>query len=139
MGWNQLWKSPFVCMRLPLLIRGCQFDNFLIQGCCSFANLKRQLLEMCTIRPVLLVSTGWYVKNCKIEVGIPVSASWHPLIVIKVSQSQKAFISSENEPNNYPEHYPPKEKMLKIVIWNIFWKMEPNEKLSEIKPPLLQQ
>ena len=34
-------------------------------------------------------------------------------------------------PNLYPEHYPPKEKMLRIVGY-----LSQSENLSEIKPPL---
>ena len=28
--------------------------------------------------------------------------------------------------NHYPDHYPPNEKMIKIVIWNLFLKFEPS-------------
>ena len=38
----------------------------------------------------------------------------------------------------YLEHYPPKEKMLRIVIWHIFWRWRKSEIISEIKLPLLQ-
>ena len=34
-----------------------------------------------------------------------------------------------------PEHYPPKENMLRIVIWHLFLKVK---NISEIKPPLTQ-
>ena len=30
--------------------------------------------------------------------------------------------------NHYPDHYPPNEKMIKIVIWNLFLKFEPSWK-----------
>ena len=37
------------------------------------------------------------------------------------------------------ELYPSKEKMLRIVIWHLFWgDFSQNEKLSEIKPPLIK-
>ena len=40
-------------------------------------------------------------------------------------------------PNHYSEHYPPKEKMLRIVIWNIvLGDLSQYEKLPEIKPLL---
>ena len=31
----------------------------------------------------------------------------------------------KNVSNYYPEHYPTKETMLRIVIWHIFWRIEP--------------
>ena len=40
--------------------------------------------------------------------------------------------------NNSPEHYSPKEKMLRKVIWHLFFAdLTQNEKLSEIKSPLV--
>ena len=40
-------------------------------------------------------------------------------------------------PTHSPGHYPPKEKMLRGVIWHpIFEDLSQSEKLSEIKPPL---
>ena len=35
-------------------------------------------------------------------------------------------------------HYPPKEKMPRIIIWHIFGGWSPSEKLYEIKPPLTE-
>jgi hypothetical protein len=56
---------------------------------------------------------------------------------LRVAFSQKEFtlapISQKKVPNHCPEHYPPKEKLLRAVIWHLFFC---NEKLSEIKPPL---
>ena len=41
--------------------------------------------------------------------------------------------------NHYSKHYPPNEKMLKIVIWHILFNIWPKEKnKSEIKPPVLK-
>ena len=42
-------------------------------------------------------------------------------------------------PNHYPEHYPPKEKMLRVVIWQLFFfrDLSQNQKLSDIKPPFV--
>ena len=46
--------------------------------------------------------------------------------------------SPKKVPNHHPECYPPKEKMLRIVIWNLFfWDLSQIKKLSEIKPPLV--
>jgi hypothetical protein len=39
-------------------------------------------------------------------------------------------------PNRYPEYYPPKEKMLRIGIWQKNGDLSQSEKLFEIKPPL---
>ena len=40
-------------------------------------------------------------------------------------------------PNHSPEHYPPKEKMLRGVSWHLFFgDLSQSEKLSKIKPPL---
>ena len=40
-------------------------------------------------------------------------------------------------PNQYPEQYPHKEKMIRIVIWHLLCEIGAKlEKLSEIKPPL---
>ena len=39
-------------------------------------------------------------------------------------------------PNNYPELYPAKEKMLRIVFGTFWGDLSQREKLSEIKPPL---
>ena len=40
-------------------------------------------------------------------------------------------------PNLFPEHYPHKEKMVRVVIWQLFFgDLSQSEKLSEIKPPL---
>ena len=42
-------------------------------------------------------------------------------------------------PNYCPEHYPPKENMLRIVIWHLFFGDGAEVKnISEIKPPLTQ-
>ena len=39
-------------------------------------------------------------------------------------------------PNQCPEHYPPKEKMPRVVIWATFFgDFSQSEKISEIKPP----
>ena len=50
-----------------------------------------------------------------------------------------AQISKKKVPTHYPKQNPPKEKMLRIVFWHLFWRVEPKIKknLSEIKPPLL--
>ena len=45
-----------------------------------------------------------------------------------------APISPKNVSNHYPELYPRKEKMLRIVFGTFYGRFEPN--LSEIKPPL---
>jgi hypothetical protein len=39
-------------------------------------------------------------------------------------------------PNHYPEHYPPKEKMLMLVIRHLFPDLSQSGTLSEIKPLL---
>ena len=43
-------------------------------------------------------------------------------------------------PNNYPEHYASKEKMVMIVIWRLFFgDFIESEKHYKIKPPLTYQ
>ena len=37
---------------------------------------------------------------------------------------RKFFHPPKNVPNDYPEHYPPKKTMLRIGIWQIYWRME---------------
>ena len=38
-------------------------------------------------------------------------------------------------PNHSPEHYPPKEKMLRRVIWQLFFgDLNQSEKILDIKP-----
>ena len=39
-------------------------------------------------------------------------------------------------PNHYPEHYPPKENMLRIGLQLFFEDLSQSEKLFEIYPPL---
>jgi len=39
--------------------------------------------------------------------------------------SENIFHIQKNVPNHYPEHYPPKENMLSIMIWHPFLEMEP--------------
>jgi hypothetical protein len=34
--------------------------------------------------------------------------------------SESLYYIQKNVPNHYPEHYPPKENMLSIVIWYFF-------------------
>ena len=48
---------------------------------------------------------------------------------------------SEIAKNHYPEHYPPKENMPRIVIWHSFWKKEQKEKTfwKIIKVPLARE
>ena len=41
-------------------------------------------------------------------------------------------------PNHSPEHYPPKEKMLRRVILHLFFLLSDSEKLSEIMLLLAQ-
>ena len=43
----------------------------------------------------------------------------------------------KNVQTHYSEHNPPKEKVLRKVIWHIFWKWSQSERLSGIKPPLV--
>ena len=57
---------------------------------------------------------------------------------LKLALSQKVFHFGSNlnkkVQNHYPEHYPPKEK---IVIWHPFsGDLSKTENLSEIMPPL---
>ena len=73
------------------------------------------------------------------SVTSPFSSSWHfkgGLI------SKKHFCGSHLQkkvPNHYPEHYPPKGKMPRIVIWHLFLEIWAKvEKLSEIKLPLAE-
>ena len=62
--------------------------------------------------------------------------------MLKVAKSQNVFHFVSNLPkkvsNHSPEHYPPKEKILRGVIWYLFWKIWAKVKNnSEIKPPLV--
>ena len=55
-----------------------------------------------------------------------------------ISESFSHWLKSlKKGTKNYPGHYPPKEKMLRIVIWHLFLQhLSQCEKLSEIKAPL---
>jgi uncharacterized Fe-S cluster-containing radical SAM superfamily enzyme len=56
------------------------------------------------------------------------------------SESFSLWLKSQKKkvPNYCPEHYPRKEKTLRVVIWHPFFKdLSHSEKLSEIKPPLV--
>ena len=59
-----------------------------------------------------------------------------------VAESQKVFShrlksQKKNVPNHDSEHYPPKEKMLRAMIWHLFsGEMRQGEKNYDIKLPL---
>ena len=55
-----------------------------------------------------------------------------------ISESFTLWRTSLKKLLNYdPEHYPPREKMLRVVIWHLlFGDVSQSEKLSEIKLPL---
>ena len=49
-------------------------------------------------------------------------------------------LKKKKVPNHSPEQYPPKEKMLRIVISTFFsGELRQSEKLSEIKPSLAKK
>ena len=58
---------------------------------------------------------------------------------LKVALSQKVFQVGSNLSHkfaqNYPELYPPKEKMLRKVLVTFLGRLDRSEKLPEIKPP----
>ena len=62
-------------------------------------------------------------------------------IVVKVTWYQKVFNFGSDQPNKVPNHsleqYPPKRKMLKCDFSPLVGNFSQNEKLSEIKPPLV--
>ena len=51
------------------------------------------------------------------------------LLVLKAAKSRKVFHFGSNlkkkVPNYSPEDYPPKENILRRVIWHLFWRLEP--------------
>ena len=58
-----------------------------------------------------------------------------------ISESFSLLLKSKKEnfkkvSNHSPEHYLPKEKMLRSVIWHLFFRFDPKWKKSEIMPPL---
>ena len=55
-----------------------------------------------------------------------------------ISESPSLWLkSSKNVSNHFPEHNPHKEKMVRVVIWQLFFEdLSQSEKFSEIKPPL---
>ena len=64
------------------------------------------------------------------------------IVIIKgglISESFSLWLKSPKKGAN-PEHYPPEDKILKLVIWHLFKKsLSQSENLSEIKLPLLLQ
>ena len=53
-----------------------------------------------------------------------------------ISSFSRLLKSPKRCAKNYPEHYPSKEKMLRIILGTFFGDWSQSEKLSEIKPPL---
>ena len=59
---------------------------------------------------------------------------------LRVDQGDIWLKSPQKGAKNYREHYPPKDKILRIVIWHIFWKIwakNEKKKLSEINANLI--
>ena len=68
---------------------------------------------------------------------ISASINWFKGVLISASFVLLWLKSLKKEPNHDPEHYPPKEKMLRVVIWHLFFAdLSQRGKLSGIKPPL---
>ena len=65
---------------------------------------------------------------------------WVPIKGGLISERFLIWLQSPKKvPNHSPQHYPPREKLLKAVIWHLFFgDWSKNEKVSDIKPPLLR-
>ena len=62
---------------------------------------------------------------------------WHATTGALISESFSLQASKKKVPNHDPEHCPPKEKMVRVVIWHLFvGDLSRGEICSEIKPPL---
>ena len=58
---------------------------------------------------------------------------------LKIPHKMATVQSPKKVPNHSPEHYPPKDKILRRVIWHSFLEIWAKvKKLSGIKPPIIE-